>query len=209
MSVALAAGGSINFTVGELAGTGSFQARGFRDKQSGGRISVKLTNPGADFSTFTGTFNVSTADGATKSTPGSVYLATAEEADRRGTVYLDNLGKTTTTFSVPICANGYGADDVDAFKNAALVIRGGAYGQVTVADANGQFKMRSLLIEENSKLDLFGKRFVVGTATLGRERLRPGRYTATDDAVSAYVSDTSEGNGALVVAGEGLKISVR
>ena len=69
--------------------------------------------------------------------------------------------------------------------------------------------MRSLLIEENSKLDLFGKRFVVGTARLGSERLRPGRYTATDDAVSAYVSDTSEGNGWLVVTGEGLKIFVR
>ena len=205
----LAAGGSINFTVGELAGAGSFQARGFRNKQNGGRIAVKLTNPGADFSTFTGTFNVSTVDGAANSTPGSVYLATAEEADRRGTVYLDNLGKTTTTLSVPICANGYGADEVDAFKNAALVIRGGAYGQVTVADANGQFKMRSLLIGENSKLDLYGNRFVVGSATLGGERLRPGLYTATDDAVSAYVSDTSEGNGWLVVTGEGLKIFVR
>lgn len=203
-----AAGGSINFTVGELSGTGSFQARGFRDKQNGGRIAVKLTKPGADFSAFTGSFNVATVSGATKSTPGSIYLETAEEGNRCGTIYLDNRGTKTTTLSTPVCANGYGADEVDAFQNAALVIRGGAYGQVTVANENGQFKMYSVTVEDNSKLDLNGNRFVVQSAILGGARLKSGLYKATDEAVSSFISDTL-GTGELQVIGVGLNIIIR
>ncbi|MGN0855004.1 MAG: hypothetical protein ACI4R9_05750 [Kiritimatiellia bacterium] len=204
----LAAGGSINFTVGELAGSGTFAARGFRDKQNGGRIAVRLTKPGTTFSDFTGVFNVSTADGAANATPGSVYLETAAEADRRGTVYLDNRGTKTTTLSVPICANGYGADEVADFKNAALVVRGGAYAQVTVADENGGFKLRELTVEENSKLDLYGHRLVVKAAKLGGTRLPPGLYNAADEAVAAFVADTV-GNGTLKVEGRGIAVLVR
>lgn len=206
----LAAGGSINFTVGELTGDGRFEAKGFRNKQCGGRIAVRLTKPRATFDTFTGTFNAQTSSGATLSTPGSVYLETAGDGAYRGTVCLDNRSTSLTALSVPICANGYQADEVAAFKKADLVVRGGAYAQVAVADENNRFQMHSLDMIAPSKLDLNGKTLVVARARIGSVRLSPGTYAATDAALAGYVVDSADGMpGRLEVTGGGLSLVVR
>lgn len=206
----LAAGGGLDFTVGRLLGQGAFEARGFRNGQCGGRIAVRLTKPGATFESFRGTFDARTAASAQDSTPGSVYLETAEEGRRGGAVVLDNFEGKVTGLSVPICANGYGADEVAAFKRAALVIRRGAYAQVSVADAKGAFTMRSLEMDGCSRLDLCGRHLVVKSARINGRRIKPRTYAATDAAVSSFVVDTSEGGtGALTVIGKGFAVLVR
>ncbi len=207
-----AAGGSLNFTVGELAGRGAFMAQGFRDGQCGGRIAVRLTKPGATFDAFAGTFSAKTAESAARSTPGSVYLETAAEGGGRGTVRIDNASAkaATAALSVPVCANGYGADAASAFKNAALDVRGGACAQVAVADAAGLFRMRSLALAANGRLDLNGKTLRVSSARLGGKALSPGVYSANSPETQGLLADSSESQtGVLEVAGNGFLLIVR
>ena len=213
--VSQSAGGSIDISAGRLVGTGTITAGAIKNGQPGGRIAIRLTAAGATLGDFDGTVNCATMGAGSVGSCGSIYVETAADGDRRGTIILDDNNVTCTTYT-PICATGYEADDVADFKKASLVIKQQAKGQVTAADAEGKFRMSSVEIDSTGQLDLFGHTLTVKSATVNGVRLSPGTYTAKSTVVIGegslgdYLVDTAEGaGGALVVKGVGLTIIAR
>ena len=200
-------GGSIDISAGRLVGAGTITAGAVKNGQPGGRIAIRLTGAGATPDDFAGTINCATMGNGSIGSCGSIYVQTAALGTGRGIVILDDNGITCTTYT-PICATGYGADDVADFRRADLIVRNQAKAQVTAADANGTFKMDEIEIDETGELDLFGNKFVVTSAKVGGRSVPPGTYAAADEAVAGYVTDSGEG-GSLVVVGNSTVIMLR
>ena len=200
-------GGSIDISAGRLAGTGAIKAGAVKNGQPGGRIAIRLTGAGATLDDFEGTINCATMGNGSVGSCGSIYIQTAADGEGCGTVIFDDNNVTCTTYT-PICAKGYEADDIDDFKCANLVIRNQAKAQVSVADANGTFKMGDIEIDGTGELDLCGNTFAVKSARLGGTKLSAGMYAAGDEAVAGFVTDSGEG-GELVVTGGGFYLFVR
>ena len=70
------------------------------------------------------------------------------------------------------------------------------------------FKMKSVSIAENSRLDLHGNKVLVTDAFLAGEKCPYGTFTAASPAVAGYVFD-SVGGGTFVVTGLGTVLIVR
>ena len=214
-------GGAIDITAGTLSGSGRILAEGGTkqaQRGSGGRIAVKLTSANADFSNFSGTISASgrARDGNSADTSaGTVYLQTAEEGDKCGTVYISMsagnrlAGNTNTTEMVSL---GYGGDAIADYKKVKYVVRD--YGRAAV---NVDMKAASIEIaDENSSLDLEGHTLTVKSATVNGVRLSPGTYDAGstvaigEGTLADYLVDTAEGaGGELVVKGIGFQLTVR
>jgi hypothetical protein len=208
-------GGSIDIAAGRLVGAGSIKAGAVKNGQPGGRIAIRLTGVGATLDDFEGTINCATMGNSSSGSCGSIYIETAVDGDRRGTIILDDNNVTCTTYT-PICATGYEADDVADFKKASLVIKRQAKGQVTAADAEGKFVMNSVEIDSTGQLDLFGHTLIVKSAKVNGVKLAPGKYTASsvvaigEGTLGDYIVDSGEGVvGELVVTGGGFASYIR
>ena len=204
-------GGAIDLAAGRLVGDGTITAGAVRNGQPGGRIAIRLTGGGATLDDFDGTIDCATMGAGSIGSCGSVYIQTAADGEGRGTIVLDDNGVTCTTYT-PICATGYAADDVADFRHASLVVRNEAKAQVSVADANGVFRMDGLEIGETGELDLYGKAFIVKSASVAGTNVPPGTYTAAQLQALGFtqVVDTADGAGAtLVVHGRGTVFIVK
>ena len=171
-----ATGGSIWITAGTMSGSGAIKANaGYTTKNasktnvgSGGRISLMLTEPGADFSDFHATV---TAWGAIipgsghsmYAKAGTVYWQTGDEQFGRGTVVVANdpesqvseadLSPNTWLLPRQWC-------DPKELKYARIVI--GAKSGVTLT---GDLEVRDLVLEaDTSALDLAGHTLRVHSA---------------------------------------------
>ncbi|MCR5839027.1 MAG: hypothetical protein K6G94_05270, partial [Kiritimatiellae bacterium] len=143
--------------------------------------------------------------GRADSSAGTVYLQTAADGEKGGTVYIamsagnQAANNTNTTEMVSL---GYGGDAVADYKKVKYVVRD--YGRAAV---NADMKAASIEIaDENSSLDLEGHTLTVKSAKVNGVRLSPGTYTAAS--LADYLVDSGAG-GALVVSGGGFKLSVR
>lgn len=204
--------GSISITAGSLVGVGSITADGAigllkmddngYGPSGGGRVSVRLTDDGADFSQFD--MSKITAKGATntgasyvnnptnQASAGSVYLQTAAEGEKCGTIVIRNDGFASNLAYTPIPASAY-ADAVADFEKASLSLLD--CGKVRLYET---LTMAKLMMAADTKLDLNGNKLTVNAATLGDAKLEPGAYAASDR--SDYLAD-SVGGGSLVVVG--------
>ena len=215
-------GGSIDITAGSLSGSGRILAEAGTKQAvrgSAGRIAVKLTGSGADFSDFTGTISASgralSPGSANDSSAGTVYLQTAANGDKGGTVYIamsDGNRYANNTNTTEMVSLGYGGDSVDDYKLVSYVVSD--YGHAAV---NTNFTAKTVTIaDENSSLDLEGHTLTVcnfrlpvtanGTTTL--KKLPVGTYTASDTVVSGFVTDSGTG-GTLVVTGDATVLIVK
>ena len=215
-------GGAIDIMAGTLSGAGQIVAEaGSKQAQrgSGGRIAIKLTSPGADFSNFSGKISASGrvrgSGGPADSSAGTVYLQTAADGEKGGTVVIamsagnQAANNTNTTEMVSL---GYGGDAVDDYKKVKYVVRD--YGRAAV---NADMKAASIEIADAySSLDLNGKTLTVKSATVNGVRLSPGTYDAESDVaigegtLGNYLVDTAEGaGGELIVKGIGFQLIVR
>ena len=70
------------------------------------------------------------------------------------------------------------------------------------------FRLASVSIEANSRLDLHGNKVVVADAFLAGEKCPYGTFTASSSDVAGYVFD-SVGGGTFVVAGQGTILIVK
>ena len=204
-------GGSIDLTAGRLVGDGSIKAGAVKNGQPGGRIAIRLTGSGASLADFDGTVDCATMGAGSIGSCGSVYVQNAADAEGRGTVVLDDNNVTCTTYT-PICATGYQADDVAAFRHTDLVVRNQAKAQVSAADANGVFTMDELLVDETGGLDLFGHSFVVTSAKIAGRSVSSGTYTAAQLQALGLegVVDTADGaGGTLVVRGSATLLFIK
>ena len=138
-------GGSVWIEAGELLGGGVISAQALATGQGcggGGRIAVKLTNAGADFSApvWTGTI---TACGSLplSSAAGTVYEQTGDQQDGFGTLYIDNGGLANTAGYTEF--NGR-VTDTDV---GDVVIRGGARFRIW---DDGALTVRGSIINEGT-----------------------------------------------------------
>lgn len=217
-------GGAIDITTGTIAGSGSITADGGSYSWMsgpGGRIAVKLTKPGADFSGFTGLIRATGrsrgSHGGAQGSAGTVYLKTGDEADFAGTLRIacpkydsnDNWNnKTSTTELVSL---GYGGDDVADYKKVKVEVRD--YGFAAV---NTDVKVKSVtLATADAKLDLEGNTLTADTfrypdADGKLKKLKPGTYTL-DQLKTLGIERVcdSVGGGRLVIRGTGMVLLVR
>lgn len=217
--------GSLNVRAGTLTGAGGICANttpSFSDyaksgygSSGGGRVAVRLADSGATFSdywlaniTAKGYSKVGsvpkgmTNDDQRYSSAGSVYLQTAAESEKCGTIVIrnDGVAENTAWTSLPAAAE---TDAVADFKKASLSLLD--CGKVRLYET---LQMANLTLAENCKLDLNGKTLTVNTARFGGTKLKPGTYVAGDAALGDFVTD-SVGGGSLVVKGTGMMLLVR
>nr|MCR5839921.1 DUF2341 domain-containing protein [Kiritimatiellia bacterium] len=228
--------GAINIKAGTLTGLGTIKAdtaAGYYGdyvkttdgygSSGGGRVAVRLTGSGAMFSDYwltnitakgyskTGSISSKIKDDNYRySSAGSVYLQTAVEAEKCGTIVVRNDGVAANTAytSLPAAAK---TDDIADFKKAKLLLAD--CGRVRLYDS---LQMASMTMESHCELDLNGKTFTVKSAKLGETRLAPGTYAAGstvaigEGTLADYLVDTAEGTGgSLVVKGGGFAVILR
>ena len=175
------AGGALRIVAGRLEGAGSMKASGgnYNDFAGpGGRIAVRLTAPGADFSDFAGTFEAGggswrkggAPDPTQDASAGTVYLEAATDGEKCGTIRIamdpvnigyiksrikdGNAPNTNTTEMVSL---GYGGGRPRDYRHARYVVSD--YGRAAV---NTNFAARSVTIADlDSFLDLEGNELTV------------------------------------------------
>ena len=230
------AGGSLDITAARLAGAGTMRANGGNYNEfsgPGGRIAVRLTASGADFTAFTGRIEAGGGSwrkgGAIDPTPdasaGTVYLETAADGDKGGIVRIamdpvnakyikdrikgNSPANTNTTEMVSL---GYGGDDIKAYKKVRYIIEN--YGRAAV---NTDFRAQSVtLADGTAALDLEGHTltlrdfFWVTDSGAVTNKLRSGTYSCAtlQPLVGECVMDTGEG-GSVVILQNNLIIRLR
>ena len=215
--------GSINIRANTLLGTGSISATGNKADAVGwgdpsyhgvgGRIAVRVT--GEDVGT-TGVWTKFAARGCAtnqvnttnernqNSSAGTVYLQGASDGEKGGTIFVKNQKSYDTSNVATWLPAGTLGDAAADFKKAKLVI---ADRGVVAIDAP-TFRLASVSIEANSRLDLHGNKVVVADAFLAGEKCPYGTFTASSSDVAGYVFD-SVGGGTFVVAGQGTVLIVK
>ena len=171
-----AAGGSVWITAGSLTGAGSISASSGRQNNNyhggGGRVSLVLTDAGADFSAFTGEVKAtSTYNGGYKAASGTIYYETAVDGAGHGKVVVDGYNTSGTTYA------DFFLDDQDASfaprrielgNNARVRIRPGT--RTTLAVSEGIFGIgsgtRSVVLASGAALATPGNTFVLNNASL-------------------------------------------
>ena len=222
-------GGTINIRAGSLSGAGSLLAHvgnatknnGGAGPSGGGRIAVRLTDAGADFSGFdTGYAKVkahgiswyyssstlrNTTDYASEmSSAGTIYLQSGNEPEGSGRIIVANDNSTVNNVAVtPLPSGSYGGD-ADVFDAASLTIE--RCGRVKLFKA---LKMAQLDIETNSVLDLNGFVFRVRRMTAGGVDAASGTYANGSSVFTEGFVTDSLGGGSLVVTGLLTLITIR
>ena len=192
--------GTLNFTLGSLSGNGSISAKG-TTANAGGRIAIRLTDPGATFDAF-GIGDIS-AHGHSTCSAGTAYLETAADGEDAGLIIVKN-NNSTSTMSTPIPATGAMADDPATLKNTSLVVTDKAR-----VDLSASLFLKSASLASGTVLDLAGKTFTVRGMTAGGAKIASGIYAAGSALFTdGYVVD-SVGGGQVVVLGAGTVIVVR
>ncbi len=224
--------GSLNIAAGSLSGSGKITANGneggnwdadnnYHLYPGGGRVSVRLTNPGATFSSHWTNNNI-TAQGVAwnagngtrlhHSTAGTVYLQAGSQAEGTGTVriFQNNAAVNWTT----TCTNDFTAfpstrhgGESDDFRRAALEIGGGAHVFLTK-----DVRAFSLDVATHSTLNLYGRTLTLDSCHLNGVKLPSGIYTVgqLQTMGQTEIVDTSNGaGGTLIVRSGGTVIMLR
>ncbi len=138
-------GGTVWLTSGTLIGIGTIRANGgSANPAGGGRISLVVTNTGADFALYTG--SVLAFGGNSSAGAGTIYKQIAADRPGRGTVFLNNNGYTSGYTDFPPSTN-YVAGEVErtAFyvTNAAIfrLANDLTVGDIWLTSANAQLDL--------------------------------------------------------------------
>jgi len=123
------AGGSIFITAGTIAGAGTFNARGaisngYGGGGGGGRIAFHLTDSGADFSRFTGTYATHAQASDQSGYGGTTYFETAADGAGGGILTVDGVTAWTTSRFKRYATTVIAADC--AYEPKKLVLRDAA-----------------------------------------------------------------------------------
>ncbi len=214
--------GTVNIRARTLSGTGSITASGKAGGNSnstqgyngaGGRIAVRVTDEDVGTNGVWATVAAtgyatnlvsSTAANNKNASAGTVYLQGASDGEKGGTIYVKNQASYDTSNVATWLPAGTLGDEAADFKKAKLII---ADRGVVAIDAP-LFKMKTVSIAANCRLDLHGNKVVVTDAFLAGEKCPYGTFTAASSAVAGFVYD-SVGGGTLVVCGQATVVIVR
>ena len=197
-------GGTINLTLGSLAGSGIISAIGggssfyYNGSGGGGRIAIRLTESGSSFAPF-GRTNI-LSSGRTgyytsydrSSSAGTVYLETAENGTDSGLIIIRNDGVTNNIISTPLPGKGTRCDAATVLQKASVSIENGAF-----ADLTSSFKMTSVSLSQKGTLDLAGYTITLREMTIEGVKVAPGSHPASFFA--SGVIDSSVGKTGQVV----------
>ena len=158
-----AAGGSVWITAGSLSGAGSVSASSGRQSSTyfggGGRVSLVVTDAGADFSGFTGEVKAtSTYNGGYKAHSGTVYYETAADGAGHGRVVVDGYGTSVEANYTDIILDDQDATfaprRIELGNNARLRIQTGTRTSLSVSDGIYGFGTgtRSVLLADGATL---------------------------------------------------------
>ncbi len=151
-------GGSVWVTAASLAGSGEIQARNYQYESAGGRVAVYLTDMEASFDDFNGTIDAK----AKGSSAGTVYLETAKQGPKGGTLYIKNpneeLSKMRKFTDIP--SSSYASqDEFDRSNRTTLSVSDNATALLTGDCHIGDLKMS----KGNSCLQLNGHTLYIHT----------------------------------------------
>ena len=210
------AGGSINIIAGGLAGaaTGLIEAsdggcKNFAAAAGGGRIAIRLTGDGADFTSFSGAIRARSygqTDGTDKTRrggAGTVYLRTAAESETEGALIVDNGDATSSGQTVLGGAvEGLAFGDVIVRGGANVVLADGATLKVSGDFANGA----SFAAGAGSTVEFVG----TGTSTVsGDTTFANLSSTASGKTILFAAGSTQKVTGDISVSGEGENIVLK
>ena len=199
--------GSVNISAGALSGSGAIDASGYRasgwaDQRLGGapgRIAVRLTDSGADFSAFGESnikaFGYSSGDTRLMSSAGTIYLQTAEDGEGGGVVKIWNNNASANPSFTPFPSTAYGGE-TDDFKNARLDI-----GQAARVKLFAPARVNEALTRAGTTLDLNGQTLTLKKLALEDRRVTySGAFTAAQLFALGYtgVIDTSSNADGLI-----------
>ena len=157
--------------------------------------------------------------GSADSSAGTIYLQTAADGEKGGTVYIkmsDGNRYANNSNTTEMVSLGYGGDNVKDYKKVNYVVSD--YGRAAV---NTNILAASVKITDiHSCLDLEGNTLRIKSFKYPRvvneetvvATLSPGKYTAAElvERGIECVLDSSEGKtGVLDIGGAGFKINVR
>ena len=198
------AGGSIFITAGSMVGGGSYSARGgiaggYGGGGGGGRIAFHVTDAGADFSRFTGTYTTHAQGQSPAGFGGTTYFETAADGAGGGVLVVDGL--TASTSSIWKYGTAVTAEDC-AYEPKKLVLRDAAALGVM---AGGTFKVKEVEVCDNLLVNARSQ-----LRTLGGSFAFPADFTVPSNVtVHCWNSATltvGDGTGTLTLApGAGLK----
>lgn len=202
------AGGSVNITAGSLVGgvDGIIEASGGTGSANtyaaaaGGRVAIRLTGDGADFSAYHGAFRAlsygATSTKNRRGGAGTVYLRTAEQDEDSGTLIVDNGTATSSGKTLVGDTDETVFGDVIVRGGAKLVLVDGATLSVSRSFANDA----DFVAGSGSTVLLVGE----GTVAISGNTTFENLTVNTPGKVVAFApGSTQKVVGALTVAGQG------
>ena len=206
--------GSVNIAAATLAGSGAIEAAGSslvnnngnKYQPAGGRVAVRLTAPGADFSQFnvanikahgsSGYANV-VVNPDFMTSAGTIYLETPEDGENGGKVIIwnDNQAKNNTAFT-PLPSQALGGD-ADDLSKVSLDI-----GQCARVKLFASMRVNEALARAGTTLDLNGQTLTLRKLALSGQRVaQTGAFTAAQLLAFGYagIADTDPAAAGLVV----------
>lgn len=210
--------GSISLTAGSLGGGGTITANGASGQagvsgngygaSGGGRIAVRLTGIGSEFSqSWTNrilakgyTHTSLLANPTNSASAGSVYLQTAAQPEKGGTIVIRNDGIAGNLAWTPIPSAARG--DVAADFNKSVLSLAGC-GKVRVYE---NMKLAAVGADQGSAIDLNGKKVVVKELRVNGVSYH-GTLTAADGL--NWLVDSAAGAGGSISVSGGFTMIVR
>lgn len=201
MQDTVGSGGAVNISAGTISGAGPISANASYLYQGGGggRVVVKLTQPGASFGTHAGLIS------AYGGNAGAVLCDGAP-----GTVCRSAPGMvpvvTITNFAGASCATGVLTPlrNADELKGVVVIVANGSRLGVATNAYCGE-----LMVSSGGLLDLSGKTLTVPSATLAGVRIGGGMHSAAALNSSVVTDSAMPATGLLVVQRGGTLILLR
>ena len=215
------AGGSIDITAASISGSGSISANGGSYSWmsgSGGRVAVKLTGAGADFSDFSGVISASgrKEGGQNRGSAGTIYLRKGSEGAKAGVVKIEmasGWGLASSSNTTEFVSLGYDGDEVTDLKRVRFEIANHARGAV-----NANLKIAGLtLADDTAAVDFEGHDLTAKSVVVNGGKLAPGTYTIparTESGVGVHpvygaFYNSGDRDSVLTIGGSGLFLMVR
>ena len=198
------AGGSVWITAGSMIGAGSISASSGRQSNSyyggGGRVSLVLTDAGADFSGFTGEVKATSSyKGGYQAASGTVYYETAADGAGHGMLVVDGYSTSGTTYTDIFLDDqdaAFSPRRIEIARNARVRIRPGTRTTFTVSEAIAFTNSATFLVSSGATLAYGGTAIVgagssAGTISLASDAAFTAGGPMTFDKANLQVVDDS------------------
>jgi hypothetical protein len=175
-------GGSIWITAPALSGTGSIAANGGSSGGGGGRIAVELGPDG--WTAWGGTITAHGGSGAYRGAAGTIRKWNPSMTARDGLVLVDNNNNVTVTNAIITPLPAFAASTENLAGTAWRVSGKGNLALLAGAE------IEELEMDAGTRIELNGKKLIVGRLVVDNVRFPIGTYTVADSPLFTDVVGT-------------------